>query len=70
LEKLGLVDNERADTPDAKDEWRCQMENEMVALLSSIEAVVNGGKAVVSADNSIIIAMMQEALKHGRSATF
>ena len=70
MEKLGLVDNERADTLDAKDEWRCQMENEMVALLSSIEAVVNGGKAVVSADNSIIIAMMQEALKHGRSATF
>jgi hypothetical protein len=32
---------------------------ETVALLSSIEAVVHGGKAVVSADNSIIIAMMQ-----------
>jgi hypothetical protein len=46
------------------------MENEMVALLHSIEAVVNGGKAVISADNSIIVAMMQEALKHGRSATF
>jgi hypothetical protein len=43
---------------------------ETVALLSSIEAAVNGGKAVISADNSIIIAMMQEALKHGRSATF
>jgi hypothetical protein len=43
---------------------------ETVALLSSIETVVNGGKAVISADNSIIIAMMQEALKHGRSATF
>ena len=40
------------------------------SLLSCIEAVVNGGKAVVSADNSIIIAMMQEALKNGRSATF
>lgn len=40
------------------------------SLISSIEAVVNGGKAVVSADNSIIVAMMQEALKHGRSATF
>ena len=46
------------------------METEMVALLRSIEAVVNGGKAVISADNSIIIAMMQETLKHGRSATF
>jgi RNase P subunit RPR2 len=43
---------------------------ETVALLSSIEKTVNGGKAVVSADNSIIIAMMQEALKHGRSVTF
>ena len=43
---------------------------EVVGLLSSIESVVNGGKAVVSADNSIIIAMVQEALKHGRSATF
>jgi hypothetical protein len=46
------------------------METEMVALLKSIEAAVNGGKAVISADNSIIIAMMQETLKHGRSATF
>jgi hypothetical protein len=43
---------------------------ELVALLSSAEAVVNGGKAVISADNSSIIAMMQEALRHGRSATF
>jgi len=40
------------------------------ALLSSIEATVNAGKAVVTADNSVIIAMMLEALKHGRSATF
>ena len=40
------------------------------SLLSSIEAAVNGGKAVVTADNSIIIAMMLEALKHGRTATF
>jgi ribosomal protein S27AE len=38
--------------------------------LSSIEAAVNGGMAVVSADDSIIIAMMHEALKNGRSATF
>ena len=43
---------------------------ETVALLSSIEAAVNGGKAVVSADSSIIVAMMQEALTLGRSATF
>jgi hypothetical protein len=40
------------------------------SLLSSIEALVAGGKAVVSADKSIIVAMMQEALSHGRSATF
>ena len=43
---------------------------EVVGLLSSIEGVVNGGKTVVSADNSIIVAMVQEALKHGRSVTF
>ncbi len=40
------------------------------SLLISIEEVVHKGKAVVSADNSIIIAMMQEAVKCGRSATF
>ncbi|HBP89088.1 MAG TPA: hypothetical protein PKK23_13975 [Nitrospirales bacterium] len=40
------------------------------SMFLSIEAAVKGGKAVVSADDSIIIAMMQEALKHGRSATF
>jgi hypothetical protein len=39
-------------------------------LLGAIEAAVNAGKTVVSADNSIVIAMMLEALKHGRSATF
>lgn len=43
---------------------------ELVALLNSIEATVNGGKAVVSADNSTIIAMVQDALRAGRSATF
>jgi hypothetical protein len=40
------------------------------SLVSPIEALVKGGKAVVSADNSIIIAMMLEALKSGRSVTF
>jgi hypothetical protein len=39
-------------------------------IIRSIEEAVNGGKAVISADGSTIIAMMQEALKHGRSATF
>jgi hypothetical protein len=43
---------------------------EFVQLLKSVDEVVSGGKAVVSADNSIIVAMMQEALRHGRSATF
>ncbi len=46
------------------------MERERVALLDSIDAVGGGGKAVISADDSIYIAMMQEALRHGRSATF
>jgi hypothetical protein len=35
--------------------------------LSAIEALVNAGKAVVSADNSIVIAMMQEAIRAGRT---
>lgn len=39
-------------------------------LLSSIEATVNAGKAVVTADNSIVISMMLEALKRGWTATF
>jgi hypothetical protein len=43
---------------------------ELVASLNSIEEVVNGGRAVISADKSIIIAMMQEAVKSGRSAVF
>jgi len=40
---------------------------ETVRLLHSIEAAIHDGKAVVSADNSIIIAMVQEALKAGRT---
>lgn len=40
------------------------------STLASIEATVTAGKAVVSADASIVVAMMQEALKAGRSATF
>ena len=43
---------------------------EFVTLLNSIESTVNGGKAVVSADNSVIVAIMQETLRQGRSATF
>jgi len=40
------------------------------SLLNSIDAVVGSGKAVISADDSIIIGMVQEALKNGRSVTF
>jgi hypothetical protein len=40
------------------------------AWLGSIETIVAAGKAVVTADNSIIVAMMQEALISGRSVTF
>ena len=43
---------------------------ELVALLRSVEEVVNGGKSVVSADNGTTIAMVQETLRRGRSATF
>jgi RNase P subunit RPR2 len=43
---------------------------ELVSLLNSIDGTVGGGKAVISADNSIIIAMVQETLRQGRSATF
>jgi hypothetical protein len=43
---------------------------ERAALLGIVEAAVQGGKAVVSADNSIIVAMVQEALRAGRTATF
>jgi hypothetical protein len=43
---------------------------ELVSLLHSIDDAVNGGKAVVSADDGIIIAMVQETLRQGRSATF
>jgi hypothetical protein len=43
---------------------------ELVAPLNSIDTVVGAGKAVISADNSIIVAMMQAALRQGRSATF
>lgn len=39
-------------------------------LLKSIEKTVNEGKAVVTADNSVVIAMMQGAFENGRSATF
>jgi hypothetical protein len=35
-----------------------------------MEAIVQGGKTIISADDTTIIAMMVEALRSGRSATF
>jgi hypothetical protein len=46
------------------------MEREFTALLHSIDATVGAGKVIVSADNSIVVGMVQETIKHGRSATF
>lgn len=43
---------------------------QLVASLHAMEAVVTSGRAVISAENSITIALMQEALRHGRLATF
>lgn len=63
-------------TPDQRDssntpsgrERRSQMTTK--SLLNSIDAIVNSGRAVISGDDSIIIGMVQEALKNGRSVTF
>ncbi|MFB6836617.1 hypothetical protein [Streptomyces sp. NPDC056361] len=38
--------------------------------LDSVEAVVGGGRAVISADDSTVVAAVQDTLRHGRSATF
>jgi hypothetical protein len=46
------------------------MQQPSQSLLASIEATVSGGKAVVTADDSVIVAMMMETLARGRSATF
>lgn len=43
---------------------------ELVSLLKSVEAAVDGGKTVVSADHGIVVAMIQEAVRSGRTATF
>lgn len=40
------------------------------SVLRPIEAAVHDGKIVVTAESSIVVAMMQEAIKAGRSATF
>ncbi|NUK09321.1 hypothetical protein HRW18_15175 [Streptomyces lunaelactis] len=40
------------------------------SFLASIEAVINNGKAVISADDTNVVAAVQEALRNGRSATF
>lgn len=46
------------------------MKDDGIEVLASIEAVAQGGRAVVSGDGGTIVAMMQEALRAGRSATF
>jgi len=38
--------------------------------LASVEAVVKGGKAVISGDDTAIVAAVQEAIKSARTATF
>ncbi|GGN46456.1 hypothetical protein [Streptomyces fuscichromogenes] len=40
------------------------------ALLAQIEGVVGKGKAVVSADDDAVVALVQEAIKSGRTASF
>jgi hypothetical protein len=40
------------------------------AMLKTAEAAVKGGSVVVSADNSVVVTMVQEALQAGRSVTF
>src|SRR6266576_2539342 len=40
------------------------------SFVSSVEPLVEGGKAVVTADDSTLIAMMLHTLNTGRSATF
>ena len=43
---------------------------ELTRWMESIDGLVGGGRIVVSADNGVAVAMVQEALRHGRSATF
>jgi hypothetical protein len=38
--------------------------------LSHLEAVVNSGKAIISADDDTIFALVTEAIERGRKATF
>lgn len=40
------------------------------ALLNSVDSIVGGGNAVISADDSVVVAVMQETRESGRSATF
>lgn len=40
------------------------------SLLAHIEAVVGSGRAAISADDSTIVAAVQEAIQSGRSASF
>jgi hypothetical protein len=43
---------------------------ELVSVLKSVESVVGAGKGVVSADNGVVVGMVQETLRSGRTATF
>ncbi|WP_159012347.1 hypothetical protein [Streptomyces sp. NRRL F-5123] len=40
------------------------------SLLAHIEAVVDSGKAVISADDEAVVAIVQETVKSGRTASF
>jgi len=38
--------------------------------LSHLEAVINSGKAIISADDETIVALVKETIERGRKATF
>lgn len=40
------------------------------SLFTHIQAVVDTGRATISADDDVIVAIVQEAIKSGRTATF
>jgi hypothetical protein len=44
--------------------------NASESLLKSIEEVVNAGKTVISADKSVVVSIIQEALSKGQTVTF
>jgi hypothetical protein len=52
-----------------RSNWRHPMQNPE-SFLRSIESTVGEGRAVVTADNSTVVATMQETIRIGRTATF